>query len=151
MRISDWSSDVCSSDLGSMNDLNAAKLEDVKQWFRTWYGPNNAVLVLAGDIDVETAKKKVARYFGDIPASPTMTQPEVAIAPLAESGRTVLEDKVPQVMVRRIWNVPESGSTDSTLLALFSQVLGGSATSRLDNRLVHADPQVDRDLKSNRL
>src|SRR3546814_4719412 len=62
--------------IGSMNDLNAAKLEDVKQWFRTWYGPNNAVLVLAGDIDVETAKKKVARYFGDIPASPTMTQPE---------------------------------------------------------------------------
>src|SRR3546814_224345 len=103
----------------------------------------NAVLVLAGDIDVETAKKKVARYFGDIPASPTMTQPEVAIAPLAESGRTVLEDKVPQVMVRRIWNVPEYGSTDSTLLDLFSQVLGGSATSRLDKRLVHEDQLVD--------
>src|SRR3546814_10413366 len=93
MRISDWSSDVCSSDLGSMNDLNAAKLEDVKQWFRTWYGPNNAVLVLAGDIDVETAKKKVARYFGDIPASPTMTQPEVAIAPLAASRRTVRSEE----------------------------------------------------------
>src|SRR3546814_9614444 len=125
--------------IGSMNDLNAAKLEDVKQWFRTWYGPNNAVLVLAGDIDVETAKKKVARYFGDIPASPTMTQPEVAIAPLAESGRTVLADKVPQVMVRRLWNVPEYGSTDSTLLDLFSHVLGGSGTSRLDKRLVNED------------
>src|SRR3546814_3747082 len=101
-----------------MNDLNAAKLEDVKQWFRTWYGPNNAVLVLAGDIDVETAKKKVARYFGDIPASPTMTQPAVAIAPLADSGRTVLEDKVPQVMVRRIWNVPRSHEHTSELHSL---------------------------------
>src|SRR3546814_17124954 len=94
--------------IGSMNDLTAAKLEDVKQWFRTWYGPNNAVLVLAGDIDVETAKKKVARYFGDIPASPTMKQPEVAIAPPAASRSTVLADKVRQVMERRIWNVPES-------------------------------------------
>src|SRR5690606_11900284 len=129
--------------IGSMNDLNAASLEDVKQWFRTWYGPNNAVLVLAGDIDVETAKKKVARYFGDIPASPTMEQPPVQVAPLAESGRTALEDKVPQVMVRRIWNVPEYGNPDATLLDLFSQVLGGSATSRLDKRLVHEDQLVD--------
>ncbi|WP_140909570.1 M16 family metallopeptidase [Cognatiluteimonas lumbrici] len=129
--------------IGSMNDLNAASLEDVKQWFRTWYGPNNAVLVLAGDIDLETAKQKVAKYFGHIPAGPTMEQPDVAIAPLAESGRTVLEDKVPQVMVRRIWNVPEYGSTESTMLDLFSQVLGGSATSRLDKRLVHQDQLVD--------
>ena len=129
--------------IGSMNDLNAASLDDVKQWFRTWYGPNNAVLVLAGDIDLETAKEKVAKYFGDIPAGPTMEQPPVQIAPLAESGRTVLEDKVPQVMVRRMWNVPEYGSTESTMLDLFSQVLGGSATSRLDKRLVHQDQLVD--------
>ncbi|GAA3911921.1 M16 family metallopeptidase [Luteimonas lutimaris] len=129
--------------IGSMNDLNAASLDDVKQWFRTWYGPNNAVLVLAGDIDVATAKEKVAKYFSDIPATPTMEQPGVAIAPLAESGRTVLEDKVPQVMVRRIWNVPEYGTTESAMLDLFSQVLGGSATSRLDKRLVHQDQLVD--------
>src|SRR3546814_1995877 len=99
--------------IGSMNDLNAAKLEDVKQWFRTWYGPNNAVLVLDGDIDVETAKKKVARYFGDIPARPTMTQPEVAIATLAESGRTMLADKVPQVMESRMWNRSEQPTAET--------------------------------------
>src|SRR3546814_11831603 len=111
-----------------MNDLNAAKLEDVKQWFRTWYGPNNAVLVLAGDIDVETAKKKVAKYFGDIPASPTMEQPKVQIAPLAESVRPVLEDKVPQVMVRRMWTVPEYDHPDAPLIDLFSQVLDRKRT-----------------------
>src|SRR3546814_11633703 len=61
----------------------------------------------------------------------------------AESGRTVLEDKVPQVMVRRMWNVPEYGNPDATLIDLFSQVLGGSATSRLDKRLVHKDQLVD--------
>src|SRR5699024_745441 len=54
--------------IGSMNDLDAAALEDVHAWFRAWYGPNNAVLVLAGDIDVATAREKVAKYFGHIPA-----------------------------------------------------------------------------------
>ena len=51
--------------IGSMNDLNAASLDDVKNWFRSWYGPNNAVLVLAGDIDLATAKRKAAQFFGD--------------------------------------------------------------------------------------
>ncbi|AXA84908.1 peptidase M16 [Lysobacter oculi] len=129
--------------IGSMNDLNAASLDDVKNWFRTWYGPNNAVLVLAGDIDLATAKEKVAKYFGDIPATPTMAQPKVDVAQLKADGRTELQDKVPQVMVRRTWNVAQTGSRDSDLLDLFSQVLGGSATSRLDKRLVYQDKLVD--------
>ena len=53
-----------------MEDLNAASLDDVHQWFRSYYGPNNAVVVLAGDIDVATAREKMQRYFGDIPAGP---------------------------------------------------------------------------------
>ncbi|HEX5663879.1 MAG TPA: pitrilysin family protein [Xanthomonadaceae bacterium] len=129
--------------IGSMNDLNAASLEDVKTWFRTWYGPNNAVLVLAGDIDLATAKDKVAKYFGDIPATPTMAQPQVDLAVLRESGRTELEDKVPQVLVRRMWNVPQAGTREADMLDLFSDVLGGSASSRLDTRLVHRDRLVD--------
>lgn len=129
--------------IGSMNDLNAASLDDVKQWFRTWYGPNNTVLVLAGDIDLATAKDKAARYFGDIPATPTMAQPKLDVAVLKENGRTELTDKVPQVMVRRQWNVAAGGTRDSDLLDLFSDVLGGSATSRLDRRLVHQDRLVD--------
>ena len=129
--------------IGSMNDLNASKLEDVQTWFKTWYGPNNAVLVLAGDIDLATAKQKVAQYFGHIPASPSMAQPKVDVAVLKANGRTELEDKVPQVMVRRMWNVPQTGSRDSDMLDLFSDVLGGSASSRLDRRLVHQDKLVD--------
>ncbi|WP_434031780.1 M16 family metallopeptidase [[Pseudomonas] boreopolis] len=129
--------------IGSMNDLDAASLEDVKTWFRTWYGPNNTVLVLAGDIDLATAKEKVAKYFGDIPATPTMAQPKVDVAVLKQSGRTELEDKVPQVLVQRMWNVPQVGATDADLLDLVSDVLGGSASSRLDARLVHQDKLVD--------
>ena len=129
--------------IGSMNDLNAAKLADVQAWFKTWYGPNNAVLVLAGDIDLATAREMVTRYFGHIPASPTMAQPKVDVAVLEQDGRTVLEDKVPQVMVRRMWNVPQTGTRDADMLDLFSDVLGGSASSRLDRRLVHQDKLVD--------
>lgn len=129
--------------IGSMNDLNAASLDDVKTWFKTWYGPNNTVLVLAGDIDLATAKEKAAKYFGDIPATPTMAQPKVDVAVLKQSGRTELEDKVPQVMVRRMWNVPQFGTRDADLLDLVSDVLGGSASSRLDARLTHQDKLVD--------
>ncbi|MEO6228161.1 MAG: pitrilysin family protein [Thermomonas sp.] len=129
--------------IGSMNDLNAASLEDVKNWFRTWYGPNNAVLVLAGDIDLATAKRKAAQYFGDIPATPTMAQPKTNIPEMAANGRTVIEDKVPQVMVDRVWNVAQVGTRDADLLELFASVLGGSKSSRLQSRLVFGEKLVD--------
>ncbi|WP_242108631.1 M16 family metallopeptidase [Luteimonas aquatica] len=129
--------------IGSMSDLNAASLEDVKNWFRTWYGPNNAVLVLAGDIDVKTAKEKVARYFGDIPASPSMAQPKVDVARRSENTREVMQDKVPQTRVYRVWNVAEVGTVDNDRLQLFSQILGGSQSSRLDKRLLHEEKLVD--------
>jgi predicted Zn-dependent peptidase len=129
--------------IGSMNDLNAAALEDVKTWFRTWYGPNNAVLVLAGDIDLETAKEKVTRYFGDIPAGPTMAQPKVDVPRRAKATRETMEDKVPQARIHRAWNVAQVGAKDFDQLQLFSQVLGGSKSSRLDKRLLHEDKLVD--------
>ena len=127
------------STIGSMADLNAASLEDVKNWFRTWYGPNNAVLVLAGDIDVATAKSKVARYFGHIPASPTMAQPKVDVATRTRSTRETMQDKVPQARVYRVWNVPQANTADSDYLQVLAQVLVGSRSSRLDKRLVFDD------------
>ncbi len=131
------------STIGSMADLNAASLDDVKQWFRTWYGPNNAVLVLAGDIDVETAKKKVAKYFGDIPAGPTMAQPPVDVARRPADTREVMADNVPQARIYRAWNVAQANTKDVDQLHVVSQLLGGSATSRLDKRLVHGDKLAD--------
>ncbi|HVR82422.1 MAG TPA: pitrilysin family protein [Luteimonas sp.] len=129
--------------IGSMTDLNAASLADVKNWFRTWYGPNNAVLVLAGDIDLATAKAKVAKYFGDIPATPSMAQPKIDVARHDTSTRETMTDKVPQARIYRLWNVAEYGQPDLDRLQLFAQVLGGSKSSRLDKRLVHEDKLVD--------
>ena len=129
--------------IGSMADLDAASLDDVKTWFRSWYGPNNAVLVLAGDIDLKTAKEKALRYFGDIPASATLKDMPANIPKRAQDTRETVPDRVPQVRVYRAWPVAENGSKDSTLLTLLSQVLGGSASSRLDTRLVHQDKLAD--------
>ncbi len=129
--------------IGSMADLNAASLDDVKNWFRTWYGPNNAVLVLAGDIDLATAKAKAAKYFGHIPASPTMAQPKVDVSPLAVDSRSSLTDKVPQPRVMRVWNVAQAGTADIERLQMLAQVLGGSRASRLDQRLFFRDKLVD--------
>ena len=130
--------------IGSMNDLNAASLEDVKTWFRSWYGPNNAVLVLAGDIDLATAKAKVTRFFGDIPASATLPAKPPMIAARKTSTRETMTDRVAQTRVMRVWNVPQYGAADIDRLQLFAQVLGGSRSSRLDKRLSFGDKTVDR-------
>jgi len=128
--------------IGSMEDLEAATVEDVKDWFRTRYGPNNAVLVLAGDIDVETAKTKVQRYFGDIPAGPPLARREQWIAARSESTREIMRDRVAQTRIYRVWNVDGYGTAEADQLALLAQVLGGSGSSRLNTRLVFEEELV---------
>ena len=129
--------------IGSMNDLNAAKLDDVKNWFKSWYGPNNAVLVLAGDIDLATAKAKVTRYFGDIAATAAVPKMKPQIAARTKTTRQEITDAVPQARVTRMWNVPQFGTVDADQLRLLAHVLGGARASRLDRRLVHLDKLVD--------
>lgn len=129
--------------IGSMADLDAASLDDVKDWFRSWYGPNNAVLVLAGDIDLPTAKAKALQYFGDIPASITVPKIAPDPAPRKESTRETMSDRVAQARIYRAWNVPQFGTADLEHLKLLAQVLGGSKSSRLDKRLVHETKLAD--------
>jgi predicted Zn-dependent peptidase len=129
--------------IGSMEDLNAASLDDVKDWFRTYYGAANAVLVLAGDIDLATARDKAQRYFGHIPAGPALTRPGEWIAARTESTRAVMFDQVAQDYWYRFWNIPPDGSTDADLLAIAGHVLGGGKTSRLYERLVYRELLAD--------
>ena len=127
------------STIGSMDDLDAASLEDVQDWFKTHYGPNNAVLVLAGDIDAETARAKAQQYFGHIPPGPTLTKQDQWIAKMSGTHRQVMQDRVPQARIYKVWNVPGYRTTDSTLLALAADELGGGKNSRLYKRLVFDD------------
>ena len=129
--------------IGSMEDLNAATLDDVREWFRTYYGAANAVLVLAGDIDVATARDKAQRYFGHIPPGPALTRPGTWIAAATESRREVMYDQVAQVRWQRFWNTPPDGTADSDYLGLVAEILGGGKTSRLYERLVYRERLAD--------
>jgi len=129
--------------IGSMNDLDAAKLDDVKNWFRSWYGPNNAVLVLAGDIDVATAKEKVTRYFGDIAPTANLAKLAPQIAARTAATRASVTDNVPQTRIYKVWNVPPFGTAEYDRLRLLALVLGGSQSSRLDKRLKFTEKLAD--------
>jgi zinc protease len=131
--------------IGSMEDLQAATLQDVHLWFSTYYGPNNAVIAVSGDIDPRTALEKVKRYFGDIPPGPPIARHEAWVAKRSGEQRQVVEDRVPQARIMKIWNVPPAFTAESDLLALTAQLLGSGKTSRLYKRLIY-DDQVATDL-----
>ncbi|GLT00891.1 zinc protease [Sphingobium jiangsuense] len=124
------------STIGSMADLDKASLADVKQWFTDHYGPNNAIIVLAGDIDAPTAKKLVTKYFGDIPRGKAVASVKVDIPTLAARKDQVLKDRVATTRLYRWWTVPGLNDPDNAPLAVGASVLGGLASSRLDNILV---------------
>ena len=124
------------STIGSMADLEAASLEDVKQWFRDNYGPNNAVLVLAGDIDVATAKEKVTKWFGAIERGPDVTDPAVPVPTLAADMEKQIFDQVSTTRIYRMWPIPGETDGASVPIQLAASTLGGLASSRLDNALV---------------
>jgi zinc protease len=133
--------------IGSMEDLDAAKLDDVKDWFRTYYGAANAVLVVAGDIDAQTAKQKVEKYFGDIPAGPPIARQRAWVAKRTGSQRGTMQDRVPQARIYKVWNIPGWGTADGDYLSLVGDVLSSGKSSRLYKRLVY-DEQIATDVSA---
>ena len=129
--------------IGSMTDLNAAALDDVKNWFREYYGAANATVVLAGDITPEQAREKVLRHFGDIGPGPRLSRPRPWTAARTEATRANMPDKVPQTRIYREWNAPGLTDADATQIALATTVLGGGKTSRLYQRLVYQNQLAD--------
>ncbi len=127
------------STIGSMEDLNAASLEDVHEWFDTWYGAANAVLVVAGDVDAEDVKTRVEKYFGHIPSGPPLIKPDVSLARRSEPSRIILQDRVPQGRVYKVWNVATVKDASVDHLSLASDVLSSGKSSRLYRRMVYED------------
>lgn len=124
------------STIGSMDDLSSATLEDVKKWFRDHYGPNNAILVLAGDIDTATARQKVTKWFGAIPAGPQVHPVAAPVPTLPGKLEKTIYDKIATPRIYRMWAVPGLDNPEYLPLAMGATVLGGLASSRLDNALV---------------
>jgi predicted Zn-dependent peptidase len=122
--------------IGSMTDLDAASLEDVKQWFRDKYGPNNAVVVVAGDVKPAEVKRLAEKYFGPIPSGPVNHPALAAVPTLAKAKSIDMKDQVASTIIQRYWAVP--GLLDKQLAALDigGSVLGGLSSSRLDEIMV---------------
>ncbi len=122
--------------IGSMDDLNAASMDDVKTWFKTYYGPNNAVICITGDVKADEVFNKVKKYFGDIPASPPIAKYSAWTAKMTGTKYQVAQDRVPQARLHKIWNVPEWNAKDNSYLYILGEILSSGKSSRLYKRLV---------------
>ena len=134
--------------IGSMADLSAASLEDVKEFFRTYYAPNNATLAVAGDFNRDSVKVWVQRYFGEIPRGPTMpARPTPREVTIPKDTFLVLEDKVQLPRLYYSWPSAKAFHADDASLDLLAYVLAGDKNSRLYKRLVY-EMQVAQDVSA---
>jgi predicted Zn-dependent peptidase len=133
--------------IGSMDDLNAASLEDVQEFFRTWYAPNNAVLAVVGDVDPDRVREWVHRYFGGIAANPQLPQiGDLSLPPtLGGEHREIVMDKVPLPRVYFGFRAPPFGDLRLDALDVAGQILAGGRGSRLHRRLVR-DERIAQDV-----
>ncbi len=123
--------------IGSMADLQAATLADVRQFFQTYYTPNNATLAIAGDITARDARQLVERYFGDIPRGPAVTRTPPPPVQVAGVVGAVLEDRVQLPRLYDAWHTVKAFSADDATLDVLANVLAGGRSSRLYRRLVY--------------
>ncbi len=125
------------STIGSMADLDAASLDDVKSWFNDYYGAANTVLVLAGDIDLATAREKAAKYFGDIQSGPPLKRMTSWVPKREYSSSEIMFERVPQIRIERHWVVPGRTTRDSAYINLAADILGAGKNSPLYQELVY--------------
>jgi zinc protease len=125
--------------IGSMQDLDSATLDDVREWFKTYYTPSNAVLALAGDITPAQALERVGRYFGEIDPGPPVAHQRAWTAQMRGEHRETVQDRVPQARLYKTWNVPGYGTAAADYLRFACSVLSSGKSSRLYKRLVYDD------------
>lgn len=133
--------------IGSMEDLSAATLDDVKDFFRTYYAPNNASLAIAGDVNETQVRRLVEKYFGDIPAGPPIPAVTAPDPTLAADRKLVLEDAVQLPRLYVAWHSPKGYTDEDAVLDVLASVLTEGKNSRLHKRLVY-DEQVAQDVSA---
>ncbi len=122
--------------IGSMTDLSAASVDDVKDFFRRYYAPNNATIVVAGDVSPDTVRALVRKYFSDIPRGPAIERPAPAPFSVTDTA-VVLEDRVQLPRLYLNWHTVKGWHADDAALDIAAYILAGSRTSRLTQALVY--------------
>lgn len=123
--------------VGYMAELRQATVDDVKQFFRTYYAPGNATLAIVGDFDPAVAKRWVAKYFTDLPKGKPITRPDVKPATVTVERHLVFEDRVQVPRLYIAWPTVGTKSQDTYALNALSSILSGSRTARLTKALVY--------------
>ena len=127
------------STIGSMADIEAASLEDVGAWFDKYYVASNTIAVLAGDVDVETAREKMQKYFGALPVGEPVETVEQWVPTQEATKRVVTYQKVGAPVLTRQWALPNGDSRDTVIMGLAGGTLAGPRTAPLTRRLVHEE------------
>ncbi|WP_416439782.1 M16 family metallopeptidase [Phnomibacter sp. MR] len=122
--------------IGSMDHLEAAKLNEFVSFYKRFYVPNNAVLSIAGDFDVASTKKKIEQYFGPIPRGAEVPRPKVQEPPLAKEVRDVIQDNIQLPAVIQGYRAPKQGSDEYYAFNVLSTLLSGGESSRMNKVLV---------------
>ncbi len=134
--------------IGSHADIEAAKLEDVREFFRQYYTPNNATMVIAGDFDKQNVKTKVEKYFGSIPQGPPVPKVNVMTPPITAERREVVTDQVQLPRIYMGWITPPAFKPGDVECDLFAQILAGGKSSRLYKSLVY-EKEIAQDATAN--
>jgi len=133
--------------IGSLDDLSAASLDDVKNFFRRYYTPNNATLTIAGDFTPAEARRLVEKYFAPIPRGPEATPVPAQVATISELKRINMEDRVALPRVYTVWPVPPQFTPDEAALDALATILGSGKSSRLYKTLVY-ERQIAQDVSA---
>ncbi|MFZ5624959.1 MAG: M16 family metallopeptidase [Gemmatimonadota bacterium] len=123
--------------IGSMADLSAASLDDVREFFRKYYAPNNAVISIAGDVRASEVRQLVRQYFAEIPRGPAITRSEAPAFALLRDTADVLEDRVQLPRLYYAWHTVKAWSKDDAPLGLVAYILAGAKNSRLIQPMVY--------------
>src|SRR3954464_10674154 len=123
--------------IGSQEDLTAASVDDVKQFFQTYYTPNNLTLAITGDFDIAEAKRLVEKYYGPIPPGPPLDRPKLLVPTLGSEKVVEVKDHVPLERVYVAWPTPALFQPDDGELDLASAILSDGLSARLEKTLVY--------------
>src|SRR5687767_2566168 len=134
--------------IGSLDDLSAASLDDIKGFFRTYYTPRNASLSIAGDFNPAEARRLVEKHFGKIPSGPAVTRPNPPQPRLTQSKEIVMQDRVTLPRIYLVWPTIPAYDKDEAATDVLANILGGGKSSRLYKTLVY-DSQVAQDVFAN--
>ena len=133
--------------IGSHADVEAAKLEDIREFFQQYYTPNNATMAITGDFDKSSIKALVEKYFGTIPAGPAVPKIDVTTPPITSERRATVTDRVELPRVYMGWITPPVFAAGDAESNFYSQILGGGKSSRLYKSLVY-EKQIAQDVST---